>query len=338
MKHSFLIAILILMACPLASAHGQLNTRNRGGCLVIYLRGSTTTPSEDAFCDRLPVVKYANGKPFQTAYGWVPALLAYSFDQAERASCGFIGCATDKTQVTLFVIANGTPNAGIQPSPGRISMFFNTGLIDFIDAASRSYLADIQDSLDRKPLDRGYERWMANMRAAGGNTCDWHFSAPPIVGTDFMKVQTLAQGTYQVVFGHELAHYMSSDHAACGGNPPGLKREMSCDATSVRALLRLKDSTMMPMDVVAVFMALDSYSQIAGPAELGIFGGGENSATAQEYIASMPWHTRAQQVVDLWDRFCRSGADSKMCPADFDTLIIPARELAETKPPVACTP
>lgn len=336
MKQTMLVFLsLLIHAC----AGGEVPTKNRGGCLVIYLRGNPVSSSVENFCDRTPVNKFPNGDPFQKVYSWVPPLLAYSFDQAERANCGSITCATQSSKVTLFLISNGMPNAAVSMTNDQIILLFTTGLVDFIDATSRRYLADIDDGLAGRPENNGYVRMMAAMQAAGGRPCTWQFLPPESTyRPDFMKVQEFAQGTYQVVFGHELAHYLSQDHASCGGKPPGLAREMACDATSVKSLLRQPDSTMNPINVVATLMALDSYSRIAGPAGVGFFEGGDTAAKIQEEIASLPWHTRAAQVVDLWDSYCRSGANSKVCPVGFDGVIVPARELAETPGPKACVP
>lgn len=65
---------------------------------------------------------------------------------------------------------------------------------------------------------------------------------------------------------------------------------------------------MIPIDVVATLMALDSYTPIARPAEFGFSGKGPSSVQIEEQIASMLWHVGVQQAVDIWDNFCRSGA------------------------------
>lgn len=317
---------------------GSLSVKNRGGCMVITLRDAHVKSNLESRCDQIHVEKFANGQSFLDKYKWVPAFLAYSFDQAERASCGFIGCATDKLQVTLLVVPNGVPTAGVSMSDKQMNLFINVGLIDFIDASSRSYWADVVDILSNVKPNRGYAKWVSSMRESGKN-CHAYFDAPKAVLSekDFPTVQTVAQATYQVVFGHELAHYLSGD-GACAGKPPGLRREMACDKISINSLLNLKNSTMMPGGVVAVLMALDTYSRVAGPAQFGILGAGPTADSVREQIASLPWNTRAEQVVDLWDHFCRSGASSKVCPAGYDDLIITARELAERPPPADCAP
>lgn len=338
MRISNLFAICIV-AFSIASCSAELRVKNRGGCMVLYLRDTGTNSPVESQCDAIPVVHYGNGQSFQQVYSWIPPFVAVSFDQAERAACGVLGCATDKTQVTLFLLANGIPNASVDEGKGYITLTLNTGLIDFIDAASRSYLVDIEDAIARKPLTRGYQNWMTSMRSLG-NTCQPHvpFPTPSVSQADFMTAQEISHATYQFVFGHELAHYRSEVFGACGHKPPGLAREMACDRISTNSLLEMKDSSMFPGAVAAVLMALDTYSRVAGPSEFGIMERGTDATNAQEFIKSMPWNARASQIVDLWDRFCRAGANSKVCPANFDDVIIPARELTDTPPPASCTP
>lgn len=318
----------------------ELQTRERGGCLIVYLRAPQPGDAFEANCDHIPALKFKSGKSFQELYSWVPPFLAYAFEQAERATCGNINCATDRSHVTVFVVANGTPNAGVIGAPGHMYLFVNTGFIDFTDAAARSYLADAKAAVTHQQQTNGYKDWMSGMRASGGRQCDWQFQAPtPVVAEqDFGQVQAVAQATYQVMFGHELAHYRAKPFGACGNKPAGLEREMACDEQSVNALLRANDTTMMPMGLVATLMALNSYTKIAGPTALGFFGSTEEANELQEQMNAMSWQTRAVQVVDLWDRFCRSGAKSKLCPDGFDDMIELSRALTESTPPKACTP
>ena len=334
------IPLLLLFAGLAVPCFGApLQTKQRGGCLVIYLRSAEPNDANEAVCDHIPPLTFKNGKSFQDLYSWVPPFLAVAFDQAERAACRFVNCITDKLHVTLFLVANGYPNAGVTRFPGRMYLFVNTGLIDFTDGAARSYLADVrQIRAHQKPIG-GYKDWMSAMKAAGGQKCNWQWPLPtPVVPQEEMlQVQVLAQANYQFLFGHELAHYMASNYA-CGGKPPGMQREMSCDEQATNTLLRAKDTTMMPMGVIATMMALNSYLRIAGPSALGFFGGTQSAAAVQEQMNSMSWQTRAVQVVDLWDRFCRSGAASTLCPDGFDDMIEISRALAESTPPIACTP
>ena len=334
-----LVILLAMCSAPLSLA-AQLQTQQRGACLIVYLRAPQPGDPFEANCDKTPPFKFKNGKTFQELYSWVPPFLAYAFDQAERATCGYINCVTDRLHVTVFIVANGTPNAGVTRGPGHMYLFVNTGFIDFTDAVARSYLADAKAAVAHQQPKNGYKDWMSAMRAAGGRQCDWQFPMPtPVVSQqDMLQVQSVAQGTYQVMFGHELAHYRAKHAGDCGGKPPGLEREMACDEESMNGLLRAKDTTMMPMGLVATLMALNSYMQIAGPTAYGFFGGTQAANDVQEQMNAMSWQSRAVQAVDLWDRFCRSGAESKLCPSGFDDMIELSRALTETTPPKACTP
>jgi len=335
----FSLAVLLLLFFVLPGFGAPLQTKQRGGCLIAYLRSPDPNDAFEGVCDRVPQLKFKSGRSFQEIYSWVPPFLAVAFDQAERGACGFLNCATDRVHVTLFLLANGYPNAGVTRSAGHMYLFVNTGLIDFTDAVARSYLADIrQITSHQKPVD-GYRDWMAAMKAAGGRRCDWQWPMPtPTVPQEEMPmVQTVAQTTYQFLFGHEFAHYLARNYA-CGDKPPGLQREMACDERAINTLLRAKDSTMMPMGVVATMMALDSYLKIAGPTAVGVLGGTQAAGEIQEQMNTMSWQKRAEQVVDLWDRFCRSGADSKLCPNGYDEMIEISRALAESTAPTACAP
>jgi hypothetical protein len=127
----------------------------------------------------------------------------------------------------VFIVANGNPNAGVTRGPGHTYLFVNTGFIDFTDAVARSYLANAKAAVSHQQQKNGYKDWMYAMKAAGRRQCDCQFPMPtPVVSReDMLQVQAVAQGTYQILFGHELAHYRAKHAGDCGGNLQALSEK-----------------------------------------------------------------------------------------------------------------
>jgi hypothetical protein len=317
---------------PLRSQPAGVTSKVVGSCLVINLRGSDFSgPAIDA-CKK-------SNSSFRAGdlYQWVFPQLGYAFDQAERAQCGNLGCLGSRS-VTLVIFPDSLANAAVLRTSDGLTLFMNTGLIDFVDAMARSLNQDLKDIQNHVNPSNGFADWMMSMVRAGGGQCGFHvkFPTPTVAQEDMTREESLASAAYQVVFAHELSHYLTPQfHCNYSGSDP-LSLEMSCDKIAEDKLLRVGGTTFVPISVVAWMMSMESYERLTGPLYHDFYMTHDAPSTFEAMFPARDWKVRAEQVVREWRGFCSSGASSLLCPSGYEDAIGFADNMTRWNLPNAC--
>jgi len=323
----------VAMLCVPGTAQVQAPS-TVGPCLVFHIRGNVTTDPAIDTCRQL-------GGSAQAANlrGWVLAQLGYAFDQAERAQCGTLGCL-GPAPVTIILYPDALANAGVQRRTDRLTLTVNTGLIDFIDAAARSFNSDMKNLQLGRPTRGGYGDWMASVLGLGGQRCVFQvaFPTPTVASADLPQEQAVASAAYQLVLAHELSHFRTPQFRCNYSGQDQLGLEMSCDRIAESSLLRVTNTTFTPVAAVAWMMAMEVYERLTGPLYHNFYMGGNAPPTFEGMFPARDWKARSRQIVQTWNAFCGTGARSAICPDGYGDVIRFADSLTQQPLPTPCSP
>jgi len=306
-----------------------------GGCLIVQVRkGSRAAPSLDSFCGRVPALSLG-GQPWQQLYAWAPPFLAAAFDQAERAHCsGKIGCVVGDRSVRLALFADGFPNAFVAADAARIDVGISTGLVDFVDAATRSF---IRDAKSQGSASDGFGNWLQRMHDAGGSPCPPRIAPPAtdIPVSEFVPgVQAPAQLVYYFIFAHELAHVVSGGNCHAGAGD-ALTVEKACDRIG---MTRLTESNLFfPALIVPWMTAMQYYEALDRPDLERVLALDAGSFRAM--FPAREWARRGDGVLDSWTNVCQSGsseARTVVCRAGWQSMFQLSRALLDLPRPLPC--
>ena len=204
MKSLTCFAVLALTVATWSGQNTALgqdaNMQIRGGCEILDVRNGPAQTNY-SFCDKLPSIQYGT-------YGWLVPVLTLTFDNAERATCSSLRCATGARRVDLLVTKDAFATAGVfysaseaDPS-GSIIFFLTTGLADMIQASITGYLFQSSDPTN------GFQSWLSQIDARVNSDCRFIVPAPfrSLNQEEIKMVFVSTNVMYQFVLGHEFAH------------------------------------------------------------------------------------------------------------------------------------
>lgn len=335
-KYVLVSFLLCLSYGPTSSAQG-LNSQTIGSCLILKLRGNPTNGPVIDFCAHSSVAANTPSNT-ETLYGWVGPQIGYAFDQAERAQCGYVGCLGDVT-VTVAIFPQLLANAAVVRNQNDLGILFNTQLVDFIDAAARSFCSDALKITSHQPAQGGYADWMTAMENLGGHACAYSVPAPATTNVsqqDMLSEWAYASAAYQFILAHELSHLLTPNYQCRYSGSDSLGIEKACDAIATDKLLRAPQTTFMPVVPVGFMMAMESYERLTGPLYRNRLLYAGAPTTFQEMFPARDWKSRAQQMTQQWAAFCATGASTPICPNGYQEVVKLANSMTTVALPDPC--
>lgn len=308
---------------------------NANDCFYIEMRNiKKPAPSIQEGCTNVP----PSGSEVGIYSTWFPPLFAAAFDEAERATCGNVGCMFSNKHVRLIVQQSPLLNAGIREINDSVDIVFTTSLVDFVEGIARGIVDDgLAKSQGRDPKF-GYDSWRASLLALGGDFCTINapMPSPNINNLDMKLVRGISHTIYQFIISHELAHYRLGNR--CGYNGPAnnvLKAETACDQAAISAILnKQKDNQALPLAIVAFNVAIDDYHLLVDPKLLQALQLG--GTTFRSAFPATDYRSRAKEVVAAWEAKCKSGGKIPACSKGWEAGVEHARKLIATPKPAKC--
>jgi len=323
--HSFLVLLLSFVVHP--SFAQNVPATVRGGCIVIAARSGSGS-SDLSTCDR---IQNTNLSVYR---GWAADFLLAAFDDAERSTCGTIRCAGGSRGVDLVILNSGFAWASVSfnamsiQQSKQLTIFISTGLIDFVEAATTSYLVQSDDPAN------GLRAWLQRIDSHANSDCKWHVESPlhQVDQNTFRMVRASAHAVYKFILGHELAHVMAG--GMCGQR--GLSQldgESACDRYSFE---HEWSSGVGPNMVIVSLVAMAHYHSLLNE-RLGALISPSSGLAYSEIFPAADWRTRASRIADLWVEECQSDTTAPACKEPlWRQLLADARRYINTPLPADC--
>lgn len=324
-----LICFLALAAAAASDSGAQdANTRIRGGCEIIEVRrGSAQT--DYSFCDQLPRIEYRT-------YGWLVPVLTLAFDNAERATCGSLRCATGARKVDLIVTANAFANAGVSLSRSergasdQMVFFISTGLADMIQASTTGYLFETSDPAN------GFRAWLNQIDARANTDCRFIVPAPyrSLNSEETRMVFVSTSVMYQFVLGHEFAHVMLGTNCGVAQGGP-LAQESACDRFAFDR--QWQAQAMFPHFAIIPLVALAHYDSLLDE-RWGAYFFPQTGLTLKEAMPAADWLSRAKNLARLWQSHCQAAdaAQYRACGGTWQNVLRDAASYLQIDAPRSC--
>lgn len=323
-------ACLILLALAAApnSRSQDANTKLRGGCEIIEVR-SGPAQTDYSFCDQLPRIEYRT-------YGWLVPVLTLAFDNAERATCGSLRCATGPRKVDLVVTANAFANAGVslsRPQPvssEQMVFFMSSGLADMIQASTTGYLFQTTDPTN------GFRAWLTQIDVRANTDCRFIVPAPyrSLTPEETRMVFVSTSVMYQFVLGHEFAHVMLGSNCGVAQGGP-LARESACDRFAFDR--QWQAQAMLPHFAIIPLVALAHYDSLLDE-RWGAYFFPQTGLTLKEAMPAADWISRATNLAGLWQSHCQAadGAQYRACGGTWQNVLRDAASYLKVGAPRSC--
>ena len=327
MRISTYLVLFVLAA--VANSHAQdANTKIRGGCEIMEVR-SGSAQIDYSFCDKLPRIEYRT-------YGWLVPVLTLAFDNAERATCGSLRCATGARKVDLVVTSNAFANAGVslnrpQPRASEQMVFFiSTGLADMIQASTTGYLFQSSDPTN------GLRAWLGNIDARANTDCRFIVPAPfrSLTPEETRMLFISTSVMYQFVLGHEFAHIMLGSN--CGvAHGSLLAQETACDRFAFEH--QWQAQAMFPHFAIVPLVAMAHYDSLLDE-RWGDYFFPQTGLTLKEAAPATDWISRARSVARLWQTHCQApdAAQYRACSGNWLNILRDATGFLELDTPRSC--
>jgi hypothetical protein len=325
---------LVVVAIVAASRAYAQNIDTVGGCMIMHMRATAQPVSSmDAFCNAIPPARLPDGRLIFSLYEWAPPFLENAFDNAERAHCGFPGCATANRHVRLVLYADSNVNAFVRPyASGEVIIAISTALVDFVEFVTTHLLEDVFVDPSGMRAPNGLSAWLDTLDQYGGQQCSTRYR-PPATTLDiqqhFVAIRAAAASVYIFIFAHELSHYIIGSSCGAQSLSP-MDVEQACDRI---AFTKAADYGLaLPVELVATFVAMHSFERLAGPI-LTPPGGGSNLETA---FPARNWTARAEAIIGQWQNLCAAGNTGQMCSQHWNMQKTYAERLTSVSLPAPC--
>lgn len=337
MRYTLRVLISLILCVGSLAARAQ-NTSSVGNCVAIYIQGQALSQTASNFCSQVPTPAFSNGLSVQQVYAWVPAILADAYSEAERGLSGRLAGVTGQGSVTLIVFPSGLADAQIRidqlrSSAGNTEIFINTGLIDFIEAISSSYLLDaLRGQPDALP-GLGFAQWIATLPPAPRNSpisqwaLAWPGPAPIPSGWQAKYLRPAARSVYTFVYSHELSHLALG--LPSGGATPTeiLRRESQVDlngfhhigvASPYRTAMS-NSGEISPSFIIATFAAMARFLH-ARANNVAYMNGQPSGTPITDMLPAADWVARGRALVQAWKQDCQGLSSSTMCISGVASL------------------